>query len=115
MHYSIGGVGTGEKFTEPYQQANNIAGTTNCETCAAYNMLKLTKMLNNYDPDDAEYMDYYERTLYNQILASQTPNVTDKNITEQPICFRSDLVLQEIMAEIMIPLPAVMEQEWKIM
>ena len=74
--YSIGGVGTGEKFTQPYQQANNISGTTNCETCAAYNMLKLTKMLNNYDPDDAEYMDYYERTLYNQILASQTPNVT---------------------------------------
>lgn len=74
--YSIGGVGTGEKFTRPYQQANNIAGTTNCETCAAYNMLKLTRMLNNYDPDDAEYMDYYERTLYNQILASQTPNVT---------------------------------------
>ena len=74
--YSIGGVGTGEKFTQPYQQANHIAGTTNCETCAAYNMLKLTMMLNNYDPDDAEYMDYYERTLYNQILASQTPNVT---------------------------------------
>ncbi|MBO5373266.1 MAG: glycoside hydrolase family 127 protein, partial [Lachnospiraceae bacterium] len=74
--YSIGGVGTGEKFTQPYQQANNIAGTTNCETCAAYNMMKLTKMLNNYNPDDAEYMDYYERTLYNQILASQTPNVT---------------------------------------
>ncbi len=73
--YSIGGVGTGEKFTQPYEQANNIAGTTNCETCAAYNMLKLTKMLNNYRPDDAEYMDYYERTLYNQILASQTPNV----------------------------------------
>ena len=74
--YSIGGVGTGEKFTKPYQQANSIAGTTNCETCAAYNLLKLTKMLNNYDPDNAEYMDYYERTLYNQILASQTPNVT---------------------------------------
>lgn len=74
--YSIGGVGTGEKFTDPYQQANSIAGTTNCETCAAYNLLKLTKMLNNYDPDNAEYMDYYERTLYNQILASQTPNVT---------------------------------------
>lgn len=74
--YSIGGVGTGEKFTEAYKQANNISGTTNCETCAAYNMLKLTKMLNNYNPDNAEYMDYYERTLYNQILASQTPNVT---------------------------------------
>ncbi len=75
--YSTGGVGTGEKFTSPYQQAANIRGTENCETCAAYNMMKLTKMLNNYHPDDAEYMDYYERTLYNQILASQTPNVTD--------------------------------------
>lgn len=75
--YSIGGVGTGEKFTEPYKQANNIVGDSNCETCAAYNMLKLTKELNNFDPDNAEYMDYYERTLYNQILASQTPNVTN--------------------------------------
>lgn len=74
--YSIGGVGTGEKFTDPYEQAANIRGTENCETCAAYNMLKLTKMLNNYDPDNAEYMDYYERTLFNQIVASQTPNVT---------------------------------------
>ncbi len=74
--YSIGGVGTGEKFTDPYQQANSISGNSNCETCAAYNMLKLTKMLNNYNPENAEYMDYYERTLYNQILASQTPNVT---------------------------------------
>lgn len=76
--YSIGGVGTGEAFPEePYTQAANIVSDRNCETCAAYNMLKLTKMLNNYDPDDAEYMDYYERTLYNQILASQTPNVTN--------------------------------------
>ncbi len=76
--YSIGGVGVGEAFSEdPYTQANNIRTDTNCETCAAYNMMKLTKMLNNYDPDNAEYMDYYERTLYNQILASQTPNVTD--------------------------------------
>lgn len=74
--YSTGGVGTGEKFTDPYQQANNISGNENCETCAAYNMLKLTRMLNNYNPDNAEYMDYYERTLYNQIIASQTPNVT---------------------------------------
>lgn len=76
--YSIGGVGVGEAFSsDPYAQANNIREDKNCETCAAYNMLKLTKMLNNYDPDNAEYMDYYERTLYNQILASQTPNVTD--------------------------------------
>ncbi len=77
--YSIGGVGVGEAFPkDPYTQAANIMGDRNCETCAAYNMLKMTKMLNNYDPDNAEYMDYYERTLYNQILASQTPNVTSK-------------------------------------
>lgn len=77
--YSIGGVGVGEAFPkDPYTQAANIMGDRNCETCAAYNMMKMTKMLNNYDPDNAEYMDYYERTLYNQILASQTPNVTSK-------------------------------------
>lgn len=75
--YSIGGVGVNEKFETPYQQAALISGDRNCETCAAYNMMKLTMMLNNYNPDDAEYMDYYERTLYNQILASQSPNVTN--------------------------------------
>lgn len=74
--YSIGGVGTGENFKEPYKQAEYINGDRNCETCAAYNMLKLTKMLYQYDADNAEYMDYYERTLYNQIIASQNPNVT---------------------------------------
>lgn len=79
--YSIGGVGTGERFTDPYQQGNNILGNEgrgeNCETCAAYNMLKLTKDLYNYDPDNAEYMDYYERTLINQIAASQSHDTTD--------------------------------------
>ncbi len=87
--YSTGGVGLGEKFTSPYQQANYI-GDRNCETCAAYNMMKLSMMLNNYNPDNAEYMDYYERTLYNQILASQSPIVTDSahNSTTYmlPIC-----------------------------
>lgn len=79
--YSIGGVGTGEMFKYPYQQGNNILGNytrgENCETCAAYNMLKLTKDLYNYDPDNAEYMDYYERTLINQIAASQSHDTTE--------------------------------------
>lgn len=79
--YSIGGVGTGEMFKDPYQQGNNILGNEgrgeNCETCAAYNMLKLTKDLYNYDPDNAEYMDYYERTLINQIAASQSHDTTE--------------------------------------
>lgn len=79
--YSIGGVGTGERFKDPYEQGTNILGNEgrgeNCETCAAYNMLKLTKDLYNYDPDNAEYMDYYERTLINQIAASQSHDTTD--------------------------------------
>ena len=79
--YSIGGVGTGEMFKEAYRQGNNILGNEgrgeNCETCAAYNMLKLTKDLYNYDPDNAEYMDYYERTVINQIAASQSHDTTD--------------------------------------
>lgn len=80
--YSIGGVGTGERFTEPYTQGASILGNEgrgeNCETCAAYNMLKLTQELYNYDPDNAAYMDYYERTLINQIAASQSHDTTER-------------------------------------
>ncbi|MGL5273637.1 MAG: beta-L-arabinofuranosidase domain-containing protein, partial [Phocaeicola sp.] len=43
------------------------------ETCCVYNLLKLTKDLNSFNPDDARYMDYYERTLYNQIIGSLHP------------------------------------------
>jgi DUF1680 family protein len=43
------------------------------ETCATYNMLKLTSDLFLFDPQ-AEYMDYYERALYNDILASVAEN-----------------------------------------
>ena len=73
--YSTGGVGRGENFKEPDILAGNIEGSRNCETCAAYNMLKLTGMLSFYDPQDSRLMDYYERTLYNQIAASQNPIV----------------------------------------
>ena len=80
--YSIGGVGTGENFKEAGALAANINTDRNCETCAAYNMLKLTRMLYEYDPDDASYMDYYERVLDNQIIASQDPDEkTSNNVT----------------------------------
>lgn len=75
--YAIGGVGRGEMFKEAGILAGNIEGVTNCETCAAYNMLKLTQELYRYNPDCAEFMDYYERTQLNQIAASQTPHVTE--------------------------------------
>ncbi len=43
------------------------------ETCATYNMLKLTRQLFFYDPHGF-YMDYYEQGLYNHILASVAEN-----------------------------------------
>ncbi|XHS78662.1 beta-L-arabinofuranosidase domain-containing protein [Burkholderiaceae bacterium UC74_6] len=43
------------------------------ETCNSYNMLKLTALLSQAHPDRGAYTDFYERTLYNHILASQHP------------------------------------------
>ncbi|MEY8516903.1 beta-L-arabinofuranosidase domain-containing protein [Lachnospiraceae bacterium 29-84] len=78
--FTIGGVGGNnsneEKFAGTYNQigvVNDSNGGKICETCAAYNLLKLTKDLNTYNPDDAKYMDYYERLLYNQIVGSIEP------------------------------------------
>ena len=75
--YAIGGVaGAGnpanaECFTaEPDSLfENGFAGGGQNETCATYNMLKLSRELFMYD-QTAEYMDYYEQALYNHILAS---------------------------------------------
>ena len=84
--YATGGVGNGEMFRQPYSQIlsmnTNVMTDRNRnmypnpdinETCCAYNLAKLTKDLNCYDPDDARYMDYYERVLYNQIVGSVHP------------------------------------------
>ena len=84
--YSTGGVGNGEMFRQPYTQmlSMNTNVTTDHhgqirpnptlnETCCAYNLAKLTKDLNSFDPDNAAYMDYYERVLYNQIVGSLHP------------------------------------------
>lgn len=43
------------------------------ETCNSYNMLKLTALLQHEQPQRGDYADFYERTLYNHILASQHP------------------------------------------
>lgn len=67
--YNIGGTGEGEMFRTPGKIGSYITDKT-AETCATYNMLKLTKGLFCYNPE-AKYMDYYERALYNHILASQ--------------------------------------------
>ena len=75
--YATGGVGDSEMFREPFTQMESMVVSRTPEmneTCCAYNLAKLTKDLNGYDPDDAKYMDYYERVLYNQIVGSLHPH-----------------------------------------
>ena len=84
--YAMGGVGNGEMFRQPYSQITSMCTNVTSwggrelhpeptinETCCAYNLAKLTKDLNCFNPDDAKYMDYYERVLYNQIVGSVNP------------------------------------------
>ena len=83
--YAMGGVGNGEMFRQPYTQILSMAtnglqeGESQAypdinETCCAYNLVKLSKDLNCYTPDNAQYLDYIERTLYNQIIGSLNPD-----------------------------------------
>ena len=85
--YAMGGVGNGEMFRQPYSQMMSMNTSVQSdrnrnifpnpdinETCCAYNLAKLTKDLNGFHPDDARYMDYYERVLYNQLVGSVHPH-----------------------------------------
>ena len=67
----IGGHGDNEHFFPVEQTARHLS-TTTAETCNTYNMLKLTRHLFAWEPAGAT-MDFYERALYNHILASQDP------------------------------------------
>jgi DUF1680 family protein len=69
--YVIGGNSDGEHFS-PKEKLSTALGPSTTETCNTYNMLKLTRHLFCWDPQ-VEYADYYERALYNHILASQNP------------------------------------------
>lgn len=79
--YSIGGVAgasnpnNAECFTiEPATlYENGFSPDGQNETCATYNMLKLTRYLFLFE-QRGELMDYYERGLYNHILASVAEN-----------------------------------------
>jgi DUF1680 family protein len=71
--YAIGGNSNGEYFKAPDRIASELSDTTT-ECCNTYNMLKLTRQLFFTNPSRADYMDYYEKALYNHTLASQDPN-----------------------------------------
>ena len=69
--YVIGGHSDGEHFF-PIEQFSRHLSPDTAETCNTYNMLKLSRHLFSWAPS-ATVMDFYERALYNHILASQDP------------------------------------------
>ncbi|MBK3625074.1 glycoside hydrolase family 127 protein [Streptomyces sp. MBT49] len=79
--YGIGGTSTGE-FWKARDVIAGTIGATTAETCCAYNMLKLSRTLFFHEQDPA-YMDYYERTLFNQVLGSRqdTPDAEKPLVT----------------------------------
>lgn len=66
--YNIGGIGENEMFKSSGKVAAYISDKT-AESCATYNMLKLTRELFMYLPEKA-YMDYYEKALLNHTLSA---------------------------------------------
>ena len=69
--YVIGGNSNYEYCGDAGKLNDRLSDAT-CETCNTYNMLKLTRHLFGWRPS-ALLGDYYERALYNHILASQNP------------------------------------------
>ena len=69
---SIGGNSVREHFHPDTDFSSMLTSEQGPETCNTYNMLRLTKML--YETSgDADYMNFYERALYNHILSTINP------------------------------------------
>ncbi|MBI5685647.1 MAG: glycoside hydrolase family 127 protein [Verrucomicrobia bacterium] len=69
--YCIGGHSDREHF-HPIEESSKHLSPATAETCNTYNMLKLTRHVFAWEPS-AQAMDFYERALFNHILASQDP------------------------------------------
>ncbi|HEY8972318.1 MAG TPA: beta-L-arabinofuranosidase domain-containing protein [Puia sp.] len=67
--YATGG-NSNYEYLGPARKLNDYLTDNTTETCNTYNMLKLTRHLFALHPS-AALMDYYEKALYNHILASQ--------------------------------------------
>jgi len=70
---AIGGNSVREHFHPQDDFSDMLSSNQGPETCNTYNMLKLTELLFQDNPE-AHYADYYERALYNHILSSQHPD-----------------------------------------
>ena len=77
--FVIGGNSVHEWFDKsgvevgPSIDGDKVLPPTTAETCNTHNMLKLTSYLFERN-QDAEYADFYERALYNHVLASMAPD-----------------------------------------
>jgi DUF1680 family protein len=77
--FAIGGNSFNEWFGKagveagPSVDAGKSLPATTAETCNTHNMLRLTSLLFAREPR-AEYGDFFERALYNHILASMAPD-----------------------------------------
>ncbi|MEO6993040.1 MAG: glycoside hydrolase family 127 protein [Lacunisphaera sp.] len=69
---AFGGNSVSEHFNDPHDFQSLLMNREGPETCNTYNMLRLTEGLFASAPN-AAYADYYERALYNHILASIDP------------------------------------------
>ena len=69
---AFGGNSRKEHFPTVKASSDYVNDVEGPESCNSYNMLKLTEDLFRANPL-AEYMDYYERTLFNHILSTQHP------------------------------------------
>lgn len=81
--YVNGGIGESEMFAAPDCIGERITKDT-AETCAAYNMLKLTKELYRYEPK-ASYMDYYERAVWNHMAGTFDHEMTGESTYFYPM------------------------------
>lgn len=68
----FGGNSVSEHFNDPNDFSSMIEHREGPETCNTYNMLRLTEELFKAEPK-AAYADFFERALYNHILASINP------------------------------------------
>ncbi|WP_210416899.1 glycoside hydrolase family 127 protein [Echinicola soli] len=69
---TIGGNSVREHFHPVNDFSSMVSSNQGPETCNTYNMLRLSEQLFRSNPK-AEYVDFFERGLYNHILSSQHP------------------------------------------
>ena len=85
--FAMGGHGRWERYGTEGRILDELSNTS-AETCCTNNMLRFSKAMFE-DFGDERYMDFYERALYNHILASKDP---DNNSVGGGFCYYQSLL-----------------------